>query len=230
MCEMYSTVKDPDMIGRIVNRLASCDDVRISPFGSIQPNKVAPVITQNASGSRAIEAMRWGFPPLPYLPCRGITLTFRDASSGYWRQWLNPSNRCLVPATAFCHDHSIDDMRVWFARPPDGAELRPLFFFAGICRTWTGVRETKGGPIEGEHRLYTVLTTQPNTVVREIGVETTPVILSTSGEIEQWLDGTLEEALSLHRPAPDESLVVVSREHFGIGGKVRVKAAFSETV
>jgi putative SOS response-associated peptidase YedK len=48
-----------------------------------------------------MEAMRWGFPPPPNLGSRPVT-NVRNVASPYWRGWLKPEFRCLVPATSFC--------------------------------------------------------------------------------------------------------------------------------
>ncbi len=211
MCGLYSSTKDSDTIEAIVDHLDVGRDLSLEPLCAIFPDQVAPVISRGANARRAIEYMRWGFPPLPYWPCDGIVLNVRDPGNAYWRQWLKTENRCLVPATAFCQHQGGSNVPTWFAEQPEEDDLRPLFFFAGICRTWKGVRGTNEQPVDGEHRLYSFLTTEPNAVVEKVQAKTMPVILRTSEEIDQWLDGTLVEALCLQRPAPDDRLTVVSR-------------------
>jgi putative SOS response-associated peptidase YedK len=71
----------------------------------------------------------------------------------------------------------------WFALGDD----RPLFAFAGIWRPWTGTRGTKAAPVEGEHLLFSFLTTEPNDVVRPIHAKAMPVILTEPREFEAWL-------------------------------------------
>ncbi len=41
----------------------------------------------------------------------------------------------------------------------------PLFFFAGIWRAWKGARGTNANPVEGNHMLFSFLTTAPNAEV-----------------------------------------------------------------
>jgi putative SOS response-associated peptidase YedK len=36
-----------------------------------------------------------------------------------------------------------------------------------------------------------------------------PVLLTTSSDVEQWLEGTPEEALRLQKPANDDALVLM---------------------
>jgi SOS response associated peptidase (SRAP) len=64
---------------------------------------------------------------------------------------------------------------------------RPLAAFAGIWRPWTGVRGTKAEPVEGEHLLYSFLTSEPNGIVGPIHPKAMPVILTTPEEYETWL-------------------------------------------
>ena len=96
-------------------------------------------------GERELTMMRWGFPPPPNLGTRPVT-NVRNLSSSYWRGWLKPEWRCLVPATSFCeYTDSQPKVPHWFAL----AEDRPLFAFAGIWRPWTGTRGTKAEPVGG---------------------------------------------------------------------------------
>src|ERR1019366_3009019 len=88
-------------------------------------------------GQRAIEMMRWGFPPPPKLGTRPVT-NVRNLESSYWHPWLTRAFRCLVPATSFCeYTDSPPKVPHWFALGED----RPLFAFAGIWRPWTGERK-----------------------------------------------------------------------------------------
>jgi SOS response associated peptidase (SRAP) len=93
----------------------------------------------------------------------------------------------------------------WFALGPD----RPLFAFAGIWRLWTGTRGTKAAPEEGEHRLFSFLTTEPNEVVRPVHAKAMPVIL-TGEECDLWLEADVPIALALQRRFPAERLAIVA--------------------
>jgi putative SOS response-associated peptidase YedK len=72
------------------------------------------------------------------------------------------------------------------------------------------VRETRANPFEGEHLLYSFLTSEPNGVVGPIHPKAVPVILSTPEEYDVWLNVPTEEALKLQRPLPDEMLQIVA--------------------
>jgi len=117
-----------------------------------------------------------------------------------------------VPATAFSEPRDAPNPTTgkkdwaWFAL----SEERPLFAFAGIWCSWTGVRGTKKNPVEGEHRLFGFLTTEPNGVVATVHTKAMPVMLTTPEEYRTWLTAPMEEALKLQRPLPDDRLRIVS--------------------
>ena len=92
----------------------------------------------------------------------------------------------------------------WFGRA-DGIP----FFFAGIWREWQGDVGTIKQPNVGLHRLYSILTTEPNGVVQPIHDKAMPVMLMTAGDVDVWLNGTLVEALKLQKPQPDDALLIV---------------------
>lgn len=154
--------------------------------------------------------MRWGFPPPP----KGdqLVTNVRNLSSSYWRAWLKPEYRCLVPATSFAEyapqPNPITGKKdiVWFALD----RSRPLFAFAGLWRPWTGTRGTKAKPVEGDHLLYSFLTTAANAIVKPIHREAMPVILR-EDEWDTWLTAPVEHALRLQSPLLDDELQIVAR-------------------
>ena len=145
--------------------------------------------------------MRWGFPPPPTLGTRPVT-NIRNTASPYWRGWLKPEFRCLVPATSFCeYTDSQPKVPHWFALGAD----RPPFAFAGIWRPWTGARKGESG----EHLLFSFLTTEANDVVRPVHAKAMPVIL-TGDDCDQWLSADVSSALSLQRPLPEQRLMIIA--------------------
>lgn len=151
--------------------------------------------------------MRWGFPSPPGVPGQRPVTNIRNSASAYWRAWLKPSQRCLIPVTSFC-EYAPGHPAVphWFALD----ESRPLFAFAGVWRPWSGTRGTKAEPVEGEHQLFAFLTCAPNAVVRPVHPKAMPVLLTNEDEYETWLSAPAEEALQLQRPLPDGQLRVVA--------------------
>jgi hypothetical protein len=97
---------------------------------------------------------------------------------------------------------------MWFALSED----RPLFAFAGLRTSWRGVRGPKSAPVEAQHELFGFLTTEANAIVAPIHPKAMPVILTTPGEVDQWLTARTRDALTLQRPLPDDALRIVAAE------------------
>ena len=171
------------------------------PQPAIFPDRMAPVVHVARDGARVMEMMRWGFPPPPNLGTRPVT-NVRNAASPYWRAWLKPEFRCLVPATSFAeYTDSQPKVPHWFALGAD----RPPFAFAGIWRPWTGTRTGE----TGEHLLFAFLTTEANAVVRPVHAKAMPVIL-TEEIWDTWLGADTAAALKLQQPPPAKQLAIVA--------------------
>jgi putative SOS response-associated peptidase YedK len=204
MCNLYAMNRSRDEVARLF-RVGQDRTANQPPLPAIFPDQMAPVVHTGRDGTRIMAAMRWGFPPPPNLGARPVT-NVRNATSAYWRPWLKPEWRCLVPVTSFCeYTDALPKVPHWFALGPD----RPTFAFAGIWRPWTGVRGPKAAPEDGEHRLFAFLTTEPNDIVRPIHAKAMPVIL-TADTWDTWLDGDTPAALALQKPFPAERLGIVA--------------------
>jgi putative SOS response-associated peptidase YedK len=201
MCNLYSMRKSRDELLRLF-RIAQADEGIPDNLPAIFPDAVAPVVRLDERGSRHLAKMRWGFPPPP-KGSRPVT-NIRNTDSPYWRNWLKPEFRCLVPATSFCE---WTDMRPkvphWFALQVE----RPVFAFAGLWRPWRGERKGQSG----EHLLYAFLTTEANDLVRPIHAKAMPVILPDEEAWDRWLTGSVEEALKLQSPLAPMQLAIVAR-------------------
>ncbi|MBN9042431.1 MAG: DUF159 family protein [Rhizobiales bacterium 62-47] len=208
MCNLYSMTKNQDAIRRLF-KVTRDDTGNLPSFPAIFPDNEAPVI-HAAGGERELTMMRWGFPPPPkgYLPVTNI----RNVSSPFWRSWMKPQYRCLVPATSFAEYAPRPDPAtgkkdiVWFALD----RSRLLFTFAGLWRPWTGARGTKSKPVQGDHLLFSFLTTEPNAVVKPVHPKAMPVILM-EDDWETWLTADAPDALKLQQPWPDDELMIVAR-------------------
>jgi putative SOS response-associated peptidase YedK len=201
MCNLYSMTKPQDALRGLfkVNRDLTGN---LPPLPGIFPDQMAPVVHADGNGGRTLEMMRWGFPPPPGGAGQPVT-NIRNVASAYWRPWLTPRWRCLVPASSFCeYTDSAPKLPHWFGLDGD----RSVFAFAGLWRPWSGLRkgETK------EHRLFAFLTTEPNALVRPIHARAMPVILG-EAEWDRWLAAETEDALALQRPLDPERLMIVSR-------------------
>ena len=201
MCNLYSLVKGQaairDVFEGMVDRAGN-----LPPLPAIFPDQMAPVIRNTAAG-RELAMLRWGFPPPPGVPAGRPVTNIRNTASGFWRAWLRPEHRCLVPATSFCeYLPGKPAVPHWFARAPE----RPLFAFAGLWRPWTGTRAKQ----EGRHELFAFLTTEANAVVAAVHPKAMPVILTTAEEFAAWLADPLPDVLKLQRPLADGLLSVVA--------------------
>ena len=205
MCNLYSITKGQQAIRQLT--LAMSDTTGNLPsMPAVFPDQAAPVVRNLPDGGRELALMRWGFPPPPNLGSQPVT-NVRNVKSPYWRGWLKPEWRVVVPATSFSEYENTQPKKtpVWFALD----ESRPLFCFAGIWRPWTGTRKKAEG--EMEYRLFSFLTTEANAVVAPIHPKAMPVILTSQDEIDAWLTAPAEVALQLQRPLPDDALRIVAR-------------------
>jgi putative SOS response-associated peptidase YedK len=220
MCNLYSQTKSPDAMRRLFGVVHDRTG-NLPPLSGIFLDQLAPVIRTARDGQREAILMRWGFPPPPNLGSRPVT-NIRNVNRSYWRGWLKPDFRCLVPVTSFCeYTDSLPKVAHWFARDAS----RPLCAFAGLWRPWTGARGTKNDPVTGEHWLFVFLTTAANDDIRRIHAKAMPVVLTQPDEFERWLTAPVEEALKLQRPLPTGVLRIVAT-----GVKEDVIARWRETM
>ena len=206
MCDEYeATTTRADL--RTVLRVDR-DVADLRPVAAhLLPDATGLVVRVAPDGQRELAAMRWGFPPPPTTGARPVT-NVRHTGSAYWKAWLAPTQRCVVPVTAFClWTDAAPKRRVWFAsRNPSR-----LFCFAGIWRPWHGTRGTRAAPATGDHLLYALLTTTPNDVVKPVHAKAMPVLLTTAEEIDVWLRAPVAEALALQRPAGSDAIAIEER-------------------
>ena len=135
MCNLYSSYTTQEAMRRAFE-VARDNAGNVPPLPAIFPDQMAPVV-RTVNSERELIQMRWGFPPPPKVGTQPVT-NVRNVASPFWRAWLKPQYRCLVPLTSFSEykDTKPRKTPVWLALNKD----RPLAAFAGIWRPWTGVR------------------------------------------------------------------------------------------
>lgn len=167
----------------------------------VLPDGVGPVIRLGEDGRFEYLEMRWGFPPPPNVKGGRPVTNVRNLDSSFWRKWLDPKWRCLVPVTTFCEwTDDLPKRRKWFRLKDDTP-----FMFAGIWRPWNGTRGTKKNPVEGDHLLYAFITTEPNEIVGAIHSKAMPVIL-TRDKWMDWLRAPADIAKQMVKPHPNSDM------------------------
>ena len=100
MCNLYSVTKGQQAIRELYRAMVDRTG-NMPPLPGIFPDQMAPVVRSGGAG-RELVMMRWGFPCPPSVPGNRAVTNIRNTASNYWRAWMKPENRCLVPATSFC--------------------------------------------------------------------------------------------------------------------------------
>lgn len=176
-------------------------ETRIDVF----PDRPGLVIRRGADGQLSGSDMRWGFPPAPGRS--DLVTNVRNLSSPFWRPFLGPAHRCLVPFSSFAEYAPGTKPRreVWF----EVTDERPAAF-AGIWRTWDGERGPKKAPIPGPHDLFAFLTYGPNAVIRPYHEKAMPVVLIGRQAQLDWLEAPASAVPAIAVPLPDEDIQLVS--------------------
>lgn len=212
MCNLYNLTTTRDAVIQFTKAFVDKAGWN-EPSLNVYPNRPGPIVRVGADGQRELVSATWGMPTPPvYLKAKnydpGVT-NIREVKSSWWRRWLGPSSRCVVPFTSFAEPDPASKQPgertpdAWFA---GGAE-RPLMFFAGFWTPWRGVKKVRDG--EQEFELYGFLTTKPNDVVKPIHWKAMPAILTTPEEVDLWLTGEWDEVSHLQRPLPNDMIVLV---------------------
>lgn len=169
----------------------------------VYPDRPAMIGRLNGGALEFVE-MRWGFPPQQGRKLRTNT---RRIALPFWRPWLKPEYRCLIPFTSFAEwveGPGGKAKEMWF-----GLKDEPGGYFAGIWRPWSGTRGTKADPVSGEHLLFSLLTSDPNEVIGRYH-DRMPVILPDAESQQAWLTAPASSVGDFQKPLASDKLVILS--------------------
>lgn len=173
--------------------------------GEIQWSRL-PVVRADESGRRIGELvwpliphwLKGDLPKFSTANCRSeqdqpfsATVAGKPAFRNAWKN----SQRCLVPFSWFYEwDQRTRPRQPWRIMPVD----RPVLAMAGL---WDRSQPPDGEAIDS----FTIVTTEPNRLLTEIGHHRSPVVLEPE-EWDDWLLGQPEKAERLIRPPADGTL------------------------
>ena len=174
---------------------------KYTPRFNIAPEQTSPaipVIVRHKGGNEC-RLMHWGLIPSwakdPTIGNRMINARAESLSEKPAFKHLVGQRRCIIPADGFYEWRKEGRRKVpmWVY-----LKNRQAFGLAGLWDVW---RRPDGGKVES----FTIITTEPNELVRPIH-DRMPVILRPEDE-EQWLDASrtlFVKAKSLLKPYPEE--------------------------
>lgn len=161
-------------------------DHEIKPIFNIAPTQFVPVITPGEDGPE-LHKCRWGLMPAwakdvhktkPYFNARVENLAHNKVFGS------SISRRCLVPMSGFYEWPKEDRRQPWYFQVKDSE----LFYCGGLWRDW---EYDKGKTF----RSFTILTTQPHSVIQPIH-DRMPVVIEEKDQ-QCWLNGTDADASGL---------------------------------
>lgn len=183
----------------------------LDPRYNCAPGQELPVVT--GAAPNRLRRQQWGLIPswaddasTNLINARAETLTEKPSFAD-----VVEHRRCLVPADGFYE---------WVDREGNNRPYRVAFeddrpfAMAGIWSRWqpstrqTGLGEFSGGGASGDADpvdSFAIVTTEPNDLVADLH-HRMAVILDPTQEAT-WLHGSLEEALDLLHPSPDDDMV-----------------------
>ena len=210
MCGRF-TLRAPASV--LAQQFAVFDMPPIGPRFNIAPTQAVPVVRMNPrepEPQRELVALRWGLIPSwakdpaignRMINARAETVAEKPAYRAAFRR-----RRCLVPADGF-----YEWQRIGGKKQPYFIHMRDdgPFALAGLWESWQG-------PDHSRIESFTVLTTEPNDVVRPIH-NRMPVIMNES-DYSLWLDPAVKEPrvlAPLLKPYPADSM-----ESYRVGSEV----------
>ncbi len=186
MCGRY-TLTHPEQIKEQYNIVEH--EYNIAPNYNAAPTQIMPII-HNDGKDKHLELMKWGLIPSwskePVMKFSTINARAEGLEDKPTYRASFKRRRCLVPADGFYEWKKTDD-----GKQPYYIKLKnsDLFSFAGLWDSWHS-------PDGSKLHTYTIVTTTPNELMKEIH-DRMPVILERQHE-EAWLNPDIEDPITLH--------------------------------
>jgi len=200
MCGRFTLITSAEVVAE---QFQLIEVPSLSPRYNVAPTQpVAAVRPSPGNGGRELVLLRWGLIPFwakdsaigsRMINARSETVAQKPAFRAAFRR-----RRCLVPADGFYEwQRQERGKQPFYIRLDD----EKPFAFAGLWEHWEG-------PDENTIDSCTVLTTEPNDLIRLLH-NRMPVILAPK-DYDLWLDPGVQEAELLQpllRPYPSENMI-----------------------
>ncbi len=200
MCGRFTLTSSPEVVADLFDL---AEPPQLTPRYNIAPTQESPVVrVLKTEGRRELHLLRWGLIPQwardPSIGNRMINARSESVAAKPAYRDAFRRQRCLVPGDGF-----FEWKRLGKRKQPHYIRMRDgqPFAFAGLWARWQG---QVGEQIDS----YTILTTEPNDLVRPIH-DRMPVILARH-DYEIWLDPKMQDVEQLRpllRPSPSDNLI-----------------------
>lgn len=200
MCGRFTLTSSPEVVADLFDL---AEPPQLTPRYNIAPTQESPVVrVLKTEGRRELHLLRWGLIPQwardPSIGNRMINARSESVAAKPAYRDAFRRQRCLVPGDGF-----FEWKRLGKRKQPHYIRMRDgqPFAFAGLWARWQG---QEGEQIDS----YTILTTEPNDLVRPIH-DRMPVILARHN-YEIWLDPKIQDVEQLKpllRPSPSDDLI-----------------------
>ena len=199
MCARYTLKASPEIVARLFELTRPLD---FRPRYNLAPTQDAPIIVADPDGGRTARFMRWGLIPSwaddPAIGHRLINARAETAADKPAFRSAFRHRRCLIPADGFYEWHKAPG-----GKTPHHIHLHDNtpFAFAGLWETW---RSPDGSSLE----TFTILTTEPNELVKPLHNRMPVMLGATDGAA--WLDAktTIDNLTAKLGPSSPESMQV----------------------
>jgi putative SOS response-associated peptidase YedK len=205
MCHHYRGSRNPPEHLRDEFSIRSNHYQLLLPDSGFYPLNQVPIVRLDDQGEREMVAAEWGLLPFWWKPSDKV-----PKRSSFQRKCFNARSedvdkkptyreafkrrRCLLPGSEFLE-------KGFYFRFAD----ERTFAFAGLWETWNGADDET---VES----CTLLTTEPNELVRSVGHHRMPVLLADEAAYTAWLNPEKpERGLIEHLFAPTDPALMVNR-------------------